>query len=76
MTLISFTGLSVSRARVVLSLSLVLPGAAPPSIVARATASRNNVLVFYFHMVAIPVKVYGVELRLYMFLNKQKQPSS
>ena len=33
--------LSVSRARVVLSLSLVLPGAAPPSIVARATASRN-----------------------------------
>ena len=49
--------LSVSRARVVLSLSLVLPGAAPPSIVARATASRKNVLVFYFHMVAIPVKV-------------------
>ena len=49
--------LSVSRARVVLSLSLVLPGAAPPSIVARATASRKHFLVFYFHMVVIPVKV-------------------
>ena len=40
----------------VLSLSLFLPGVAPPSIVARATASRKIVLVFNFYIVTVPMK--------------------